>query len=458
MNKKIWMGIAVVVLAVVALSIIALPRGAEWTTDSPEALAEFTAAVDAQMKLYHNEVQAHLEKALELDPNFVIAKLYLADQVKNQDDKERAQRLWNDVMAADKSKLTERERVLIERARAIQEKRFDDAEQMLDAYLEKHPNDPFLLHRKALSLWMAGNFEEAERLNRRLIEIAPNWVIAYNQLGYIAMSQGRFVEAEEYFTSYRFVAPDQANPHDSLGELYLILGRYEEAEASLLKSIEIKPDFWAAYDHLSMVRMALADFAGAEQVVAMTESVGDAPDYWTTGMTCIIRFAELAYNQRYREILTAQQESPECFKGHSQGYASVTAHRAACLLGEWNDADAIEEHYAELAEKADAEGAKEDYFSLVGVLAHIRGVRSAVEGDYDAAIESFKQADEHMTYMQAANGLFKLYNRLFLVETLFAAGDDANAHKLLAQVRSVNPRMVDEFEEHGLRMMGLGRD
>jgi len=86
MNKKTWMGIAVVVLAVVALSIIALPRSAEWTTDSPEALAEFTAAVDAQMKLYHNEVQAHLEKALELDPDFVIAKLYLADQVKNQDD------------------------------------------------------------------------------------------------------------------------------------------------------------------------------------------------------------------------------------------------------------------------------------------------------------------------------------------------------------------------------------
>jgi len=458
MNKKIWLGIAVVVLALLALSIIALPRSVEWTTDSPEALAEFNAAVDAQMKLYHNEVQAHLEKAVELDPDFVIAKLYLADQVKNQnDDGERAMRLWNDVMSADKSKLTERERVLIDRARAIQEKRFDDAERMLDAYLEKHPNDPFLLHRKALTLWIAGDFDEAERLNRRIIEIAPNWVIAYNQLGYIAMSQGRFVEAEEYFTSYRFVAPDQANPHDSLGELYLILGRYEEAEASLLKSIEIKPDFWAAYDHLSMVRMARADFAGAEQVVAMTESVGDAPDYWTTGMSCIIRFAELAHGQRYREIVAAQEENPECLEGHSEGYAYVTAHRAACLLGEWDDANAIEEHLEKLAQKADSEGTKDDLSSLSGALAHVRGVRLAVEGDLDAAIDSFKQADDSLTYIQAANGLFKLYNRLFLVETLFASGQDAKAHKLLSQVRSVNPRMVDEFEEHGLRMLGLER-
>ncbi len=76
MNKKIWLGLAVVGLAAVAFSLIALPKSAEWTTDSPEALAEFTAAVDAQMKLYHNEVQAHLERAIELDPDFVIAKLY----------------------------------------------------------------------------------------------------------------------------------------------------------------------------------------------------------------------------------------------------------------------------------------------------------------------------------------------------------------------------------------------
>lgn len=457
MNKKIWMGVSAVILAVVALSIIALPRGAEWTTDSPEALTEFTAAVDAQMKLYHSEVQAHLEKALELDPDFVIAKLYLADQVKNQDDDERALRLWNDVMAADKSKLTERERVIIERARAIQEKRYDDADQMLDAYLEKHPNDPFLLHRKALMLWMSGDFDGAERLNRRLIEIAPNWVIAYNQLGYIAMSQGRFVEAEEYFTSYRFVAPDQANPHDSLGELYLIIGRYEEAETSLLRSIEIKPDFWAAYDHLAMTRMALGDFAGAEQAVAMAESAGDAPDYWTNGILCIVRIAELAHNEQYREILATREETPECYEGLSLAYANVALHRAACLLGEWDVAEAVEARLAELEEKADDAGAKDERSSLAGAITHVRGVRLALQGDLDAAIESFKQADENMTYIQAGNGLFKLYNRLFLVETLFAAGNDAKAHKLLSQVRSVNPRMVDDFEEQGLRLLGLER-
>jgi tetratricopeptide (TPR) repeat protein len=458
MNKKIWLGLAAALIVAVALSLIALPRGAEWTTDSPEALVEFTAAVDAQMKVYHNEVQAHLERALELDPEFVIAKLFLADKAKMNDDGERALRLWNDVMAADRSKLTDRERVIIERARAIQEKRYEDADLMLDDYLAEHPNDPFLLHRKALSLWMSGDFEEAERLNRRLIEIAPNWVIAYNQLGYIAMSQGRFVEAEEYFTSYRFVAPDQANPHDSLGELYIILGRYDDAEISLYNSIEIKPDFWAAYDHLAMARMMVNDFVGAEQALAMAEAAGDVPDYWKTGIACIIRIAELARNEQYREVLAVREENPECFKGHSEGHADVTVHRAACLLGEWEIADAIEERFSEMIAEIESGEIKGEFANALGVLAHLQGVRLATEGDLVGAIERFRQADDNMTYIQAGNGLFKLYNRLFLVETFFAAGEDAQAHKLLSQVRSVNPRMVEDFEEQGLKVLGLERE
>ncbi len=457
MSKKIWLGLAVVIVAAVAFSLIALPEGAEWTTTSPEARAEFAAAVDAQMKLYHSDVQAHLERALELDPDFVMAKLYLADKVR-MDDESRATRLWNDVMSADQSKLSERERVYINRARAMQEKRYSDADEMLDTYLADHPNDPLLLHQKALALWMTGEFDEAEKLNRRLIEIAPNWVIAYNQLGYIAMSQGRFVEAEEYFTSYRFVAPDQANPHDSLAELYIMIGRYDEAETSLYQSIGIKPDFWAAYDHLAMTEMMMKDFAGARDALVMAEEAGEVPEYWEIGIGCITRIAELAYNEQYREVLAVQEENPECFKGHSRGHGSVTVHRAASLLGEWEIADSIEEGFATAIEEMKNDGAEREMSNVVGALAHLQGVRLAVQGDLEGAIERFKVADQNMTYIQAANGLFKLSNRLFLVEALFASGMDGKAHKVLSKVRSVNPRMVEDFEEHGLKVLGLERE
>jgi Flp pilus assembly protein TadD len=454
--KRIWLAVVVVVVAAAALSLLALPRGQEWTTSSPEALAEFDAAVDAMMKVYHTEARTHLERALELDPGFVIAKLYLAEQL-SRDEPERAEKLTNEVLAADTTRLSPRERLIVERLRANRERRSADGARMLDDYLEEHPDDPFILHLKALECWMTGDFDEAERLNRRLIEIAPNWVIAYNQLGYIAMSRGRFAEAEEYFSSYRFVAPDQANPHDSLGELFIITGRYDEAEASLLRSIEIKPDFWAAYEHLALARVRAGDLGGAERALEMARATGSCPDSWLTGIDCLIRLKSLAETDRWHDLLALVKDRPECSEGSISLTAKSLTHLAASLVGEREVAQSIEDDLAAAVGKVQEGSGQGDLSDLLAVQSHIRGVRLALDGDLEGALESFQLADRSLNYMQAGSGLYKLCNRLFEVETLLAAGDDDKAREILAQVRSVNPRMADQFEERGLRILGLKR-
>ena len=91
------------------------------------------------------------------------------------------------------------------------------------------------------------------------------------------------------------------------------------------------------------------------------------------------------------------------------------------------------------------------------LLYHFEGVRLALSGDLEGAEKAFGNADASLTYRDSGIGMFKLFNRTFLVETLLAQGKDAEAHKLLAQVRAVNPVMVAGFEEHGLKMMGLDR-
>ena len=44
-----------------------------------------------------------------------------------------------------------------------------------------------------------------------------------------------------------------------------------------------------------------------------------------------------------------------------------------------------------------------------------------------------------------------------LAEVLLADRQDAEAHGLLSNVRSVNPVLVAEFEDTGLRNLGLDR-
>jgi len=455
MKRGIWLAAAALVVIVAGVTLVALPKGPEWTTSSPEALAEFEAAMDAEMKLYVKEAQAHVIKAYELDPDFALAKLMYSDVIRKKD-KELAQQLWEEVLATDTSKLNPRERFFIERSRAYHDERSGDAVALLDEYVEKYPNDPFILNQKAVWTFHLGDLEEAERLYRRLAEISPNWVIAYNQLGYITMRQGRFTEAEEYFKSYRFIAPDQANPYDSLGELFITLGRYDEAEDTLEKALEIKSDFWAPYQHLALMKTFNGDLDGAREIVERAKAA-DIGERMVFNMDCEIHYVALRNDEAWQQIIDECES--KCSKGFKEGvgFAVVTTHLAAAELGDWDLAKSYEDETAELLQMVEESGDSKGITVLKGALAHMQGIRLAIQGDYAAAADRLREADAEFTFGEAGTGLFKLHNRMILVETLLAEGKDAEAHQLLANARGVNPTMVAEFEESGLKVLGLAR-
>jgi tetratricopeptide (TPR) repeat protein len=326
----------------------------------------------------------------------------------------------------------------------------------LDEYVEKYPNDPYILNQKALRTWHQGNLEEAERLYRRLAEISPNWVIAYNQLGYITMMQGRFTEAEEYFKSYRFIAPDQANPYDSLGELFITLGRWDEAEETLERALEIKPDFWAPYQHLALMKTFNGDIDGAREIIERAKAA-DIGDRMVFNMECELDYMAMRNEEAWQLVLDESESDCAIDFKKGVGFAVVTTHLAASELGDWELAKSYEDDAAELLKMVKESGDIKGTMVLGGVVAHMRGVRLAIQGDYAAAEEHLRKADERLTYAEAGTSLYKLFNRMILVETLLAEGKDTEAHQLLASARSVNPAMVEEFEESGFKVLGLTR-
>jgi tetratricopeptide (TPR) repeat protein len=453
MKRRLWLTATGIVVVAAGFTLIALPRGPEWTTTSPQALAEFEAAMAARNKLYEADAIAHLERALELDPGFVMAKIELCT-ISPRESRERCDRLMEEALSSDPANLTPRERFMVERVRLIRAKRIEEARQLLDAYLSERPDDPLILEMKAAEVWHDGDNETAERLYRRLLEISPNWVLAYNQLGYITMLQGRFVEAEEYLTSYRFIAPDQANPHDSLGELFIILGRYEEAEQSLQRAIAIKRDFWASYDRLMLVRSLRGDFAGMRQVVEDARAAGDCPQTSIDGFDCFARLAELEQRKSWDEL--AAEPVSRCQAVYSDVSHSITLlrHRAACVLGLWDLARDIEDSIKTEPEKG-SQSMKSDLSQAMWL--HMSAARLALQGEIEQAVEHSRKADEMLGYYNAQVGLFKLNNRLLTVEALRSLGREAEAHKLLDQVRMVNPPLAREFEQNGLRILGIPR-
>jgi len=452
MKRWMWLALTAVVVVGIGVTLVALPKGQEWTTSSPEALAELEAAMDAQMKFYSVDAARQFDRALELDPEFVIANLFSLRYVPH-DDQETREARWAKVEEADTALLTPRERFFVERSRAYHEKRSEDAVVMLDEYVARYPNDPYILNLKAERAWGLDRLEEAERLYQRLAEISPNWVIAYNMLGYINMGKGRFAEAEEYFKSYRFIAPDQANPYDSLGELFITIGRYDEAEETLEKALEIRPDFWASYAHLVLVMSLNGDPDGARGIVERAKEAG-APEGRVTEMDCSQRYMAMRSAEQWQEIL--DQAESECATEWRVGFATLTTHFAASRLGDWESALALEVETANMLEKYEQGGSKE-VMTLRGAFAHMQGVRLAFQGEYADAEKKLRAADDELTYGEAGTGTYKLYNRMILAEVLLADGKDAEAHGLLTKVRGVNPVMVAEFEDTGLKTIGLDR-
>jgi tetratricopeptide (TPR) repeat protein len=453
MRRRHWLVLAVVVVVAAGVTLVAVPRAPEWTTSSPEALAEFEAGQAAYNKIYRDEAHEHFKRAYELDPEFLVAKLRVA-RILRAEDPERADLLFSELLAADLSKLTPREKFFIEYWRAHHSGRSDEASRLLDQCVEAQPNDPYILAEKAGVAWQGGDLEGAERLYQGLLAIEPNWVTAYNALGYIEMMQGRFIEAEERFKSYRFIAPDQANPHDSLGELYITIGRYEEAEATLEKAIEIKPDFWASYFHLAVLNAYRRDFEGVHQIIERARNAG-LPDEAVSEMECSARYTEMADREAWPQIL--DEFTNECVSKYMLGFPAIITHRAACRTGDWEVARALEDEASGSLLEIERSGNDERIVVARASLLHMQGVRLATQGDFAAAAERFSAVDERLSFMFVEQGMFKLYSRLLEAETLLAGGKDAEAHKILSSVRSINPELIEDFEAIRFGYLGLGR-
>ncbi len=453
MKRWLWSALIAIPMIAVGVTLVARPPGNQWTTSSPEALAEFEEGMEAQAKVYFAEAREHFGRALDLDPEFMIAK-YRYATVLVEEDPTHAEELLEELATADISALTAREQFIFERWRALRDGRSDDADRLLDDYVAKHPNDPHGLNIQANRAWGRGELEEATRLYQHLLEIDPNWVNAYNALGYIAMTRARFAESEESFKSYRFVVPDQANPHDSLGELFTVLGRHGEAEDSFERAIEIKPDFWASYQHLVIMKAHSGDSDGARTVIARALAAGMAEDA-AAELECLAYYTELAGRKAWRQIL--DERDSECVTRRPTGYPAIITHRAACRLRDWATVQKIEDRADGLLLEVESRGGRDARTEVQAAISHLQGVRLATQGDFETAERRLRAADQRLTFMQTHEGIFKIYNSMILVETLLATGQDATAHQLLAEIRGTNPPMVAEFERSRFRLLGLDR-
>ena len=448
MKKLLWiLALAVMAGVGVMLAALALWRDPEpeWTTPSSEAGEALEAGLEALTRVYYRDAVEHLERALELDPEFVAAKLFLARLMPGE------RRRWiEDLRAAvGRQDLTPRERFLV----AYYLARFDRdearAQRVLTEFQEHHPEDLFGLATLCSAHWEKQQWDAAEGCYERLRRLHPNWIEAQNRLGYIALARGRFAEAEERFQTYRYIAPDQANPYSSLAELLLLVGRYEEAAEALGETLRIKPDFCEAYRLQVHLGIHTGELDRAREAIRQAAEIPECDWLREGGYLCIWR-AWVSYQEGKNESAWAAL-TDDCPQPHR--HFEPIPYRIALITGHRDVAQYMEKALRAHLERIVALDQPVYEKHARAMMSHAEGVKHLVEGDLTAAADHFRQADERLDYWAPGLASFKLFNRMNLLRTLELSGRGDEADEVRRQIEAVNPRLVQEFEMPGFEAL-----
>lgn len=433
--KKLFIPLLLIALAGGAMLMVTRSSRTEWTTSSSEALREFELGLAADMKYYPSDALEHYSRAVELDPDFAAARLYLSF---HEEAWEQRDSLQQDLRHADLSKATARERFLLDFHVAQWDRQKQRARAIAEEYLDEHPEDPYGAAALAELVWTEQDWEEAEYLYRLILEIDPNWVTAQNRLGYIALARGRFEEAEELFDTYHYIAPDQANPHDSMGELLVLLGRYDEARAQFELALEIRPDFCNTYQHL--VDAVLMEGKPALGEGILERAAEHCPPHMISTLRCsLVIWGDFVQGDSER-IWSDERE--ECRQ--QLGDFHFLVHRTAANSGRLRIARRTERALKMRIEEAEkAHQVRLDFPRAL--LNHMVGTRQLAEENYTAAAEAFAEADETLLYWGEGQGVLKLYNQMNLAWAQDKLGLEKESELTMARVRSVNPAFASLY-------------
>jgi tetratricopeptide (TPR) repeat protein/predicted Ser/Thr protein kinase len=250
---------------------------AEVTTNSLEAYNYFLRGREEYEKFYQDDARRHLERAVELDPDFAMAYSYLAmvyAALGNSPAYEETIKKLEKIG----SKVTGKEGLYIQALLASHGKSKDQTyEDILREIIAEYPEEKRARLDLAARLNFTGKLEEAAKELDLLLKLDPNFGPALNLVAYVYGNQKKYDLAIQYFKKYAAVSPGDANPYDSMGELYFSMGKFDEAVEKFKEAIGIKPDF-GSDNKISYIYALREDYAGAldwiDQFIAAAPSNG----------------------------------------------------------------------------------------------------------------------------------------------------------------------------------------
>jgi tetratricopeptide (TPR) repeat protein len=216
------------------------------TTPSPKARELFQRALTDYENLYLERANIGWRAAVQADPNFALAYVFLAynstDPAEAQTAQEKAK-----LLAA---RVSPGERLLIQWITSVKENNFIAGISAMNDMLEMFPKDKRLAY--LAGGWMMGqnSYEQAQQTLQAALAIDRNYPPALNDLAYCYAQSRAYPEAFEVMERYVAVLPTLPNPQDSYAEILRMSGHFEAALEHYRAALKIDP--WFDYSQLGL--------------------------------------------------------------------------------------------------------------------------------------------------------------------------------------------------------------
>ncbi len=374
---------------------------AEMTTETMEAYEYFLKGREAFENYKMTDAERDLQKAVEIDPGFSLAYIYLA-RVHSFTGNLAALTATIREYRKHQRMVPGREGLYLEALAAgyadnDQEKYF----QIIQQLTARYPQDKRAHVELARILQFRGMAPQAEAEYRKALEIDPRFGPALNYFAYFYLVQNEYDKAIDYFERYAAAYPDEPNPRDSLGEAYFYAGKFDRAVEMYKEALKIRPDFGSD--------------SRISYCYAVRENYAEA-----------IRWTD--------QFIAAAPSNQEKAKGYLlKGFYYQLQGRLAEALREWEAAEAL------------LRSVKDDF--NINVIQRCRLWAYYDWGKLDLYLDGARTRTEHRLKNNLDSpdlnaAMMRFYEGLYAVRT----GNLDSAEACLKDVRSLLPKAVNQRE------------
>ena len=232
------------------------------STNSMEAWRCYTAGIDLITQFLTSDAIPQLEKAIELDPDFISAHIELCTLHLNRKNHKSAFKSFKRLQTlTDNATPKERYRINLLEARFKND--VAALTSTMKEWLKNDPDDRDANYALASLYSEWNNREKAIEYFKKVLDIDPKYKLAYNRLGYEFAHTGYLSKAVALMKKYKETAPEEANPHDSMGEVYFWYGDYKNAEKQYKRALRINENFHASTMNLAYLYFEKGEYEKA---------------------------------------------------------------------------------------------------------------------------------------------------------------------------------------------------